>query len=97
MTAPAAARSAGATVADVLAARYPHLSPGQCRLLETAILRQLAVAAGRACALAAVWPQPDGALHISVLIIASGSCPASPCLSPAASRRPDLLGGETPQ
>jgi hypothetical protein len=60
------------TVADALAARYPHLPPRQCRLLETAILRQLAIAAGPACTLAAVWPQPDGALHISVIVIASG-------------------------
>ena len=60
------------TVADALGARYPHLSPRQCRLLETAIVRQFAIAAGRACAVAAVWPQPDGALHISVLFIASG-------------------------
>ena len=60
------------TVADALAARYPHLSPRQCRLLETAILRQLAIAAGRPCALAAIWPQPDGTPHISVLVIASG-------------------------
>lgn len=72
MTALATDRPARDTIADTLAGRYPHLSPGQCGLLETAIVRQLAVAAGRACALAAIWPQPDGALHISVLIIASG-------------------------
>jgi hypothetical protein len=72
VTAPATERPARDTVADALAARYRHLSPGQCRLLETTIVRQLAIAAGRACALAAVWPKPDGALHISVLIIASG-------------------------
>jgi hypothetical protein len=71
VTAPAAVRPARETIADTLAARYPHLSPRQCRLLETAILRQLAIAASRACALAAIWPQPDGALHISVLIIAA--------------------------
>ena len=72
MTAPAAVRPAADTIAGTLAARYPHLPPGQCRQLETAILHHLAIAAGRACALAAVWPQPDGALHISILMIAPG-------------------------
>jgi hypothetical protein len=72
VTAPAAATPASETIAGILAARYPHLSPRQCRLLETTILHQLAIAVGRACALAAIWPQPDGALHISVLVIASG-------------------------
>jgi hypothetical protein len=72
VTALAAGRPARDTIAGALAARYPHLSPGQCRLLETAIVRQLLISAGRVCALAAIWPQPDDALHISVLLIAPG-------------------------
>jgi hypothetical protein len=71
VTAPAAVRPAGDAIAAIPAARYPHLSPRQCRLLGTAILHQLVIAAGRACTLAAVWPQSDGALRISVFIIAS--------------------------
>jgi hypothetical protein len=75
VSAPAAVPPlAGDTVAGALAARYPGLTPGQCGLLETAILHQLAVMAGRDCALA-VTPQPDGALHISVLIIGSATGP----------------------
>lgn len=90
MSGPAAAtHPAGDTVAEAVAARYPHLSPGQCELLETEIIRGLAVAAGGGCALAVIRPQPDGALHISVLIIASGPRPASLCLSP---RLPAALG-----
>jgi hypothetical protein len=73
VSAPATAvHQAGDTVAGALAARYPHLSLGQCELLETAIVRGLTVAAAGGCALAGVRPQPDGALHVSVLIIASG-------------------------
>ena len=63
---------------------------GLAALLEVAILRELAIAADRCCALAAVRTPPDGALHISVLI-------AAPCSSPVASRRPDPLEGEPPQ
>jgi hypothetical protein len=58
-----------------LAARYPHLSPDQCELLETPIVRGLAVAAGGGCALAVIRPQPSGALGISVLIIAGRAQP----------------------
>jgi hypothetical protein len=73
VNAPATAvHQAGDTITGALAARYPHLSLGQCELPETAIVRGLTVAAGGACALAGIRPQPDGALHISVLIIASG-------------------------
>jgi hypothetical protein len=74
VSAPAAAtHPAGDTVAGALAARYPHLSPGQCELLETAIIRGLAVEAGGGCALAVIRPQPDGALDISVVVIIGGA------------------------
>lgn len=87
---PAAAHPAGDTVAGTLATRYPHLTPGQCGLLEAVLLSGLASASGRDCTLAVIRPQPDGALDISILIIgsAAGPCPA-PCTAPAASRRPD--------
>jgi hypothetical protein len=74
VSAPAAAKPAGDTVAGALDARYPGLSPGECGLLETAIPRQLAVTAGRDCALA-VTPQPDGTLHIGVLFIGRATGP----------------------
>ena len=74
MSAPAAGtHPAGDTVAGALAARYPHLSPRQCELLETAITRGLVVAAGGGCALAVIRPQTDGALDISILIIGSAA------------------------
>jgi hypothetical protein len=76
VSAPAAGtHPAGDTVAGALAARYPHLTTSQCGLLETAILHQFAVTAGRDCALAVIRPQPDGALHISILIIGSATGP----------------------
>jgi hypothetical protein len=75
VSAPAAGtHPAGDTVAGILAARYPGLAPGQCGLLETAILHCLAVTAGRDCALA-IMPQPDGALHISVLFTGRATGP----------------------
>lgn len=91
MSAPAnATHPAGDTVAETLAARYPHLTPGQYGLLEAVLLSGLASAAGLDCALAVIRTQPDGALDISILIIGSSAepCPA-PCPAPAASRRPD--------
>ena len=76
MSAPAAAtHPAGDTVAGALAARYPHLSPGQCWLLETVLLSGLASAAGQDCVLAVIRPHPDGALDISILIIGSAAEP----------------------
>jgi hypothetical protein len=41
----------------------------------TVIPRQLTVPAGRDCALAAIRPQPDGALHISVLFTGRATGP----------------------
>ena len=76
MSAPAAGtHPAGDTVAGALAARYPYLTPGQCGLLEAVLLRGLASAAGRDCALAVIRPQPDGALDISILIIGGATGP----------------------
>jgi hypothetical protein len=64
---------AGDTVAGALAGRYPYLTPDQCGLLETVLVSGLASAAGRACALAVIRPQPDGSLDISILIIGSAT------------------------
>jgi hypothetical protein len=76
VSAPAAGtHTATDTVAGVLAARYPGLSPGQSWLLETAILHQLTIAGGLDCALAALRSQPDGTLHISVLFIGRATGP----------------------
>jgi hypothetical protein len=71
--AAAATHLAGDMVAGALAARFPHMTPGQGELLETAIVRGPVVAASGGCALAVIRPQPDGALHISAVIIASDS------------------------
>jgi hypothetical protein len=76
VSAPAAAtHPAGDTVAGTLAARYPHLTPGQCGLLEAVLLSGLASAAGRDCALAVIRPLPDGPLDISILVIGSAAGP----------------------
>jgi hypothetical protein len=76
VSAPAAVpRPAGGSVAGALSARYPYLTPGQCGLLEAVLLSGLASAAGWDCALAVIRPQPDGALHISILIIGSATGP----------------------
>jgi hypothetical protein len=94
VSAPAAvADPAGDTVAGALAARYPYLTPGQCGLLEAAIVRGLAVAAGGGCAVAVIRPQRDGALDISILIIGSApqpgpaSCPAPSGFPPPGPRK----------
>lgn len=51
VSAPAnATHPAGDTVAETLAARYPHLTPGQYGLLEAVLLSGLASAAGLDCA-----------------------------------------------
>lgn len=87
VSAPATtAHPAGDTVAGTLAARYPHLSPGQCGLLETAIVRGLTVAAGGGCALAGIWPQP------------AAPCTSAPSLSRPGRDRPrrDCSGGFPP-
>ena len=76
MSAPATGtHPAGDTVAGALAARYPHLTTRQCRLLEAALLSGLTSAAGRDCGLAVIRPQPDGALDISILIIGGATGP----------------------
>jgi hypothetical protein len=91
VSAPAAGtRPAGDTVAGALAARYPYLTPGQCGLLEAAIVRGLVVAAGGGCAVAVIRPQPDGALDISILIIGSAAQPGpASCPAPGGFPLPD--------
>lgn len=66
---------AGDTVAGALGARYPYLTPGQCGLLEAAIVRGLVAADDWGCAVAVIRPQPDGALDISILIIGRAAQP----------------------
>jgi hypothetical protein len=66
---------AGDTVAGALAARYPHLTTRQCRLLEAALLSGLTSVVGRDCALAVIRSQADGALDISFLFIGGATGP----------------------
>jgi hypothetical protein len=92
VSAPAAvADPAGDTVAGALAARYPYLTPGQCGLLEAAIVHGLAAAAGGGgCAVAVIRPKRDGALDISILIIGSAAQPGpASCPAPGGFPPPD--------